>query len=66
MRDEADYPHGPNGMAMSCEDKIAELLAEREKLPRSERKPINQRIHLLRDVLAWCKTRAGYIEPTLE
>lgn len=56
------YPRGPNGMARLCEDQIAELLAERESLPRSERRPINQHLHTVRQMLAWCKTRAGYVE----
>ena len=26
------------------------------------RGPMNKRLHLVRDLLAWCKTRAGYVE----
>lgn len=57
-----DYERGPNGMARLCEDQIAELLAKRKALPRSERRPINQHLHTVRRMLAWCKTRAGYVE----
>ncbi len=62
--DQADHeqerPKGPNGVARGCEETIAELEAEKLTAPRARRRQINQRIHLLRDVLAWCKTRAGY------
>lgn len=57
------YPEGPNGMARACEDTIAELEAKRLTVPRSERRGINQRLHAIRELLAWCKTRAGYIAP---
>lgn len=58
-----DHPRGPNGLARVCEERIAELEAHRHALPRSERRPINQRLHALRQWLTWCKTRQGY-EPT--
>lgn len=53
---------GPNGLAHALETEIAALVLEREALTRSERKPINKRLHTLRGLLAWCKTRAGYVE----
>ena len=57
------YPPGPTGMARMCEDRIAELLEQREQCrTRAERSPINKHIHMLRDMLAWSKTRAGYVE----
>lgn len=55
-----DRETGPNAVARLCEETIAQLLAERELLPRSERKPINQKLHNVRRVLQFCKTRAGY------
>jgi len=58
-----DYPQGPNGMARACEDQIAELEAQKLTVPRSQRRPINQRLHAIRELLAWCKTRAGYVPP---
>lgn len=57
-----DYPQGPTGMARACEDQIAELEAQKLTVPRSQRRPINQRLHAIRDLLAWCKTRADYEE----
>lgn len=54
------YPQGPNGMAQACEDTIAELEAQRLTVARSERRAINQRLHTIRELLAWSKTRAGY------
>lgn len=53
---------GPNGLALSLEASIAELELEKAAVRRSERRPINQRLHTLRSLLAWCKTRSGYIE----
>jgi hypothetical protein len=50
-------------MARNCEARIAELTRERLTVPRSERRPIHQRIHAVRDVLIWLKTRAGYVDP---
>lgn len=60
------YPQGPWGMARACEDTIAALEASKAALPRSERRPVNQRIHSLRQVLDWCKTREGYAEPVAD
>lgn len=62
-----DYERGPNGMARLCEDRIAELEAERaECRTRDERRPINQQLHTARQMLRWCKTRAGYRETPQE
>jgi hypothetical protein len=55
-----DEPIGPTGMASKFREQIARLEAERAALPRSQRKPINQRLHLVRGLLKWCETRAGY------
>ena len=59
-----DYPPGPNGMVLACQDRIAELEAQKAVCEtRAERRPINQQLHETRRMLDWCKTRAGY-EPT--
>jgi hypothetical protein len=55
-------PRGPNELARACEAQIAELEARKATLLRSERRPINQQLHTIRQLLAWCKTRAGYVE----
>ena len=57
-------PSGPNALAAKCEHHIAELEAERLTASKVERRVINQRLHLLRDWLTWCKTRAGYSRST--
>lgn len=60
--DRDDYPKGPEGRARWLMDRIAELEAERAVVPRLERRPINQQLHVLRGLMRWCKTRAGYVE----
>jgi hypothetical protein len=61
MLDADAYPRGPNGLAALCKDQIAELEAQRKKLPRAEREAINRRLHTCRMLLKWCQTRAGYV-----
>jgi hypothetical protein len=56
-----DYPPGPTGLAAMCRDKITELEAERETLPRSERKAINLRLQSCLMLLRFATTRAGYV-----
>ena len=56
----SDDERGANSMARSVEARIAALEAERLTLPRSERRPVNQRLHELKGWLRWCKSRAGY------
>jgi len=56
-------PAGPYGIAKSCEARIAKLEAEKDALPRSKHKAINRRLRELRDLMEWCRTRAGYVEP---
>lgn len=51
-----------NDMATDLEASIAALEAEKAVAPRSERRPINQRLHLQRGLLAWVKSRTGYAE----
>jgi hypothetical protein len=61
--DQDKYPPGPNGLARLCEDRIAELEAAKAACrSREERRPINQHLHTLRDMLRWCRSRAGYVE----
>jgi len=57
-------PNGPYAIAKTCEESIARLEAERETAAQAERRTINRRIHQLRQMLAWCKSRRGYVEPT--
>jgi hypothetical protein len=48
-------------MAEGIEGTIADI--ERrlaEGVPRTERKQLNQSLHLNRQFLTWCKSRAGY------
>ena len=47
--------------ARQIEARICELELEKAMLPRRDRRPINQKIHLLRGVLNWVETRAGYV-----
>ena len=61
--DADDYPKGLVGKARYLEDRIAELEGFKAIVPRAERRPINQHLHTLRGLLAWCKTRAGYVKP---
>jgi hypothetical protein len=62
MVDRNDYPPGPNGLALLCADRIAELEQERAiAATRDEKRAINKHLHLCRDMLRWCKTRAGYV-----
>lgn len=56
---------GPNKLAHSLEARIAELRELRATLPRSERRPVNQKLHVAAQLLGWCKSRAGYVA-TLE
>jgi hypothetical protein len=48
-------------MADGVADKIAELQAERDAAPdREARKVANQRIHMLKGMEEWIRTRTGY------
>lgn len=64
MIDVQSYLPGPNGMAQLCEDKIAELEAQLAGArTRTERSPINKHLHIVRGLLKFAKTRAGYRAP---
>ena len=55
------YPAGPDGMAHLCADRLDELeVWKADARTRAERSAIDKQMHTLRDLLAWCKTRAGY------
>ena len=53
-------PGRPNVLAAKCEARIAELEAARLTASKAQRRAISKRLHLLRDWLGWCKSRAGY------
>lgn len=60
--DPDDYPRGPAGMARYLEDRLEELEGKKcEARTRAERRPINKHLHRCRDLLRWCKSRAGYL-----
>jgi len=57
-------PRGPWHTARELEASIAELEASKAAAgSKDDRRSINQRLQLQRDLLKWCKTRAGYIKP---
>jgi len=60
MPDRKDYAPGPTRMARMCEDRIVGLLAERKTAAGDQCKDINEWLHMVRDMLKWDKTRAGY------
>jgi hypothetical protein len=55
-------PGGPNALADKLRDELDDLGAELEvATSKAERSRINKRMHLLKGLLEWCVTRAGYI-----
>ena len=53
----------PNAWALHLEGRIADLEAKLVNCrSRAARRPINKHLHTLRGLLAWCKSRAGYVE----
>lgn len=56
---------GPNSMADFMEDQIVDITSQLEGggLTRSERSALNKRLHYCRQMLGWCKRRAGYVKP---
>lgn len=53
---------GPNRLAAAIEEAIVDLearLADAET--RAARRPLNRELHRRKQLLAWCKTRAGYV-----
>jgi hypothetical protein len=62
--DASAYPKGPKGMAALCADRLAELQGQLgEVRTKAGRSAINKHIHLLKGLIRWSKSRAGYIEP---
>lgn len=60
-----DRQRGPTAMAAKLEDDLTDLRARLEVAEtRRERKALNKRVHLLKGMLDWCKTRAGYVAPS--
>ena len=56
-----DQMSGPNGMAIQCQRKLAELEAEEaDCTDRRRKKEIKRQMRQLRDLLRFAKTRAGY------
>lgn len=48
-------------IAVDAAEKITQLQAERENAPdRASRKLVNQRIHILKGMERWLKSRTGY------
>lgn len=52
---------GPNQLAALIEAKISELTMRRASVRSQEdRTEINRQLRINRDLLRWCRTRAGY------
>ncbi len=53
---------GPNAIADKLRDELDALGAKIEvATSRAERSRINKRMHLLKGLVQWCETRAGYV-----
>jgi hypothetical protein len=50
-------------MARDCEVALAEIEAKLQMASPDELKALRQRRKLVRSILNWCKTRAGYFNP---
>lgn len=60
--DRSAYPSGPNGMARMCEDRLAELVRQAAaSVDAAELKAIKRQTKVVRDLLRFAKSRAGYI-----
>ncbi|MEG8058016.1 hypothetical protein QP150_16180 [Sphingomonas sp. 22L2VL55-3] len=52
---------GPNQLAALIEAKIGELITRRSSAgSQDDRTGLNRQLRVNRDLLRWCKTRAGY------
>ncbi|RVQ65729.1 hypothetical protein EKN06_12400 [Croceicoccus ponticola] len=61
MSDTPDFGRGPNGLALLCEHKLDELVAEKAECTDRQRvRAINKHMHTLRELLRFAKSRAGY------
>jgi hypothetical protein len=56
---------GPNALADTIRDELDAIAARLDsgELSREERRPLNKRAHVLKGLLKWCESRAGYREP---
>ncbi len=60
-----EEPMGPNLIAEKMAALLPDLLAQRDvAATKRERKALNGRIRIARDLLKWAKTRAGYVSAT--
>lgn len=58
------HPRDLNSIAADIATRIGELEAEKQtRLDRDQRREVNRRLHALRGLLDWAKSREGY-EPT--
>ena len=58
---------GPNGMAIVCRDKLAEIKTELEVCTdKEQRKALNKHAHLLKRLIRFCETRVGYVSQAAE
>lgn len=53
-------PLGPTGMAEQFQIRIVELEASLASAAPGQRRAINKRLRMAKDMLKWCKSRAGY------
>ena len=54
---------GPNGLADVIRDKLNDIAARLEVCTeRQERKTLNKHAHMLKRMLRFCETRAGYVK----
>jgi len=52
---------GPNQLAALIEAKIGELIMRRSRVgSQTDRTEINRQLRVNRNLLRWCRTRAGY------
>lgn len=52
---------GPNRLADKIRDELDDLNAQLEEARgKAQRSPLNKRVHILKELLRWCETRAGY------
>jgi hypothetical protein len=56
---------GPWALARLCEEQIEALEGQKPSAPPSEKRAINKRLHMLKQMRRWCMTRAGYVDPAI-
>lgn len=55
-----DRETGPTALARLWEVRVSMLTAERDAVASEDRKAVNQQLKTARQMLRFCKTRAGY------